>query len=170
MKIESAYRNELMKLSQLITDKKIEKVKINQQCVELINIIQKLRDEFSYKKDDVTFEFIELEKDYNINYGDIGSTNKKEMDEDKFHLNNEFSYNKNQLEKKMKDLTEEFETNKGKFSFSLEEKKKQMGITDREITNYKNALNILTKDQRQYYLEILKKRNRCKSRRFALGV
>jgi hypothetical protein len=69
----------------------------------------------------------------------------------------EYSRQKNVLTKKLKDLENEFDLVKEKYEELAEENKEAMAIADQRLKNYKNIHDNLTKDQRLYYMDILKK-------------
>ena len=190
---ESDYKNEyviinfiirLMRMSQSLCEKKIEKQRLNAENIILSSELAKKRENFMLKKGWLEHQKQHYEKMYTnlIQQNSSGSTFKeytseasmvnskstlmkdlKEKDnarnktEELMALKNDFSIKIALKEKELKEHDERFQSYKKKVIEKLDYNKKLLEDLAQEWTYMKNIFNQLIKDQKYYYLEMLKK-------------
>ena len=162
IKIELNFRKDIIELSSLYYDKKYEKNKIKKEKYKLIFEYNQIKIEFKQKEESLEKDIKDVQTIYTQRNNSITAEYLKKSvnspnEKDSFNLQSDFFkfFNKKNLE--LDTLTAEYEKKLNNFDSKINQINKSLEYLDQELQFIKNNINDMIKDQRQYYLEILKK-------------
>lgn len=164
----------LIKMSQNLCEKKIEKQRLSSENIILSTDLAKKRENYMLKKGRLEHQRNLFEKQYKeIQHGispsnniHNGINNNLEMEKTKDYrkeksrteeLINEMSVKIILKEKEIKEKTERYNGYKLKIQEKIDQNKKLLEDLNCELNYMKNIFNQVVKDQKYYYLQILKK-------------
>ena len=165
----------LIKMSQNLCEKKIEKQRLSSENITLSTELAKKRENYMLKKGWLEHQRYLIDKQYKeIQFGisssnntpNNGINNNEEMEKSKDHrkeksrteeLKNEISVKMILKEKEIKEKTERYNSYKLRIQEKIDQNKKKIEDLNCELNYMKNIFNQVVKDQKYYYLQILKK-------------
>jgi len=151
MKIEKKMKKELMRIAQEIYMKKIEKKKFSESNTDLFKKLNKQRIDFLFKKDVGQYDKALLEKAF-ASLGKYGP-------EDELIINKKMKYNQRmtQQEERIRISENAYHKLQKKTEQEIEKNKKTIEAYEDSIEHLKLSYNNYAKEQRSYFIDLLKK-------------
>ena len=153
MQQETTTRAEIMDISKKVFEKKRESMSYEEQLTLIYDKRNKEINEFNEKKNRIKKEILNLQQDFEEEQKAMKKMNKL----DQLVKINKAAAHNNNLEYKITQLNNELQKKIEVFNIQKEKILKQISIAQKEEHFYKKVLNELIRDQRRYYLDILKK-------------
>ena len=153
MQQETTTRAEIMDISKKVFEKKRESMSYEEQLTLIYDKRNKEINEFNEKKNRIKKEILNFQQDFEEEQKTMKKMNKL----DQLVKINKAAAHNNNLEYKITQLNNELQKKIEVFNIQKEKILKQISIAQKEEHFYKKVLNELIRDQRRYYLDILKK-------------
>lgn len=153
MQQEATTREEIMDISKKVFEKKRESMSYEEQLTFIYDERNKEISEFNEKKNKLKKELLNFQQEFEEEQKIIKKMNRLDQ---LVKINKATAYNNN-LEYKITQLNKELQNKISVFNTQKEKILKQISIAQKEEQFYKKVLNELIRDQRRYYLDILKK-------------
>ena len=153
MQQEATTREEIMDISKKVFQKKREAMSYEEQLTLIYDERNKEISEFNEKKNKIKKELLNFQQDFEEKKKIIKKMNRLDQ---LVKINKATAYNNN-LEHKLTQLNNELEKKIAVFNIQKEKILKKISVAQKEEEFYKKVLNELIRDQRRYYLDILKK-------------
>ena len=153
MQQETTTRAEIMDISKKVFEKKRESMSYEEQLTLIYDKRNKEINEFNEKKNRIKKEILNFQQDFEEEQKTMKKMNKLDQ---LIKINKAAAHNNN-LEYKITQLNNELQKKIEVFNIQKEKILKQISIAQKEEHFYKKVLNELIRDQRRYYLDILKK-------------
>ena len=153
MQQEATTREEIMDISKKVFQKKREAMSYEEQLTLIYDERNKEISEFNEKKNKIKKELLNFQQDFEEEQKIIKKMNRLDQ---LVKINKATAYNNN-LEHKLTQLNNELEKKIAVFNIQKEKILKKISVAQKEEDFYKKVLNELIRDQRRYYLDILKK-------------
>ena len=153
MQQEATTREEIMDISKKVFQKKREAMCYEEQLTLIYDERNKEISEFNEKKNKIKKELLNFQQDFEEEQKIIKKMNRLDQ---LVKINKATAYNNN-LEHKLTQLNNELEKKIAVFNIQKEKILKKISVAQKEEDFYKKVLNELIRDQRRYYLDILKK-------------
>ena len=152
MQQETTTRAEIMDISKKVFEKKRESMSYEEQLTLIYDKRNKEINEFNEKKNRIKKEILIFQQDFEEEQKTMKKMNKL----DQLVKINKAAAHNNNLEYKITQLNNELQKKIEVFNIQKEKILKQISIAQKEEHFYKKVLNELIRDQRRYYLDILK--------------
>ena len=153
MQQETTTIAEIMDISKKVFEKKRESMSYEEQLTLIYDKRNKEINEFNEKKNRIKKEILNFQQDFEEEQKTMKKMNKL----DQLVKINKAAAHNNNLEYKITQLNNELQKKIEVFNIQKEKILKQISIAQKEEHFYKKVLNELIRDQRRYYLDILKK-------------
>lgn len=164
MKIENGYRKDLINVSQKLHELKIEKKNLEKINALSLREVEKAKRDLENYKENFILSKKEQENKFNELYFNFieeaknnKNVNKKNLEDDLYQMRKEYQNHIEDLENNLRNYKSNYEKKILELADVIKQNKVTILAKEKEIKQSKFIFNHLIKEQKIYYLDILKK-------------